>query len=240
MALATRADLKTLLSKTTTAEDALFDLILAAADAAVKTYCGRDFEQATYTDYYSGTGRRELVLRQRPVVSVTNVWEDAAGFFGDNPAGAFDSTRLLTQGTDYALRRDWAPQATGSVTASQSKSGILYRIGTVWPRFTETYPPGWFGVYRVSQGYLSNEGGPALGNVKVTYVAGFASVPADVGYACLALAAWMYKTRKFGGMSVQQESLRDYAYTLAQQALGGLPEMGSTRQLLARYKEVAV
>ena len=67
MALTTLADLKTYLGISDSSEDALLNLLIADADAAILGYIGRTIEQATLTEYYSGDGTQMLVLKQRPV-----------------------------------------------------------------------------------------------------------------------------------------------------------------------------
>lgn len=42
--------------------------LIEMADKAIKAYLKRDIEQAHYTEYYSGDGHRDIVLRQRPLV----------------------------------------------------------------------------------------------------------------------------------------------------------------------------
>lgn len=54
-----------------TSRDALLTQALNGADAAVKRFCKRDLEDAVYTEYYSGHGMRDLVLRQWPVLTFT-------------------------------------------------------------------------------------------------------------------------------------------------------------------------
>ena len=76
MALTTLADLKTYLGISDSSEDALLNLLIADADAAILGYIGRTIEQATLTEYYSGDGPQMLVLKQRPVTAVTSVHVD--------------------------------------------------------------------------------------------------------------------------------------------------------------------
>lgn len=50
-----------------------FPLLCDAADAWVKAYCRRDFESATYTEYYNGHGLPDLCLDQYPVTDLTRL-----------------------------------------------------------------------------------------------------------------------------------------------------------------------
>jgi hypothetical protein len=130
----------------------------------IEEYLGRKIKQATYTELYSGNGQAFLVLRQRPVQSITALYLDDYAYWGDAP-GAFDpATTLQVEGTDYALDRD---QPDGS-----SRSGLVYRVHGYWPR------PITYGPARIAP-----ELGPRAGNIKITYTAGYADPPPDLQLA---------------------------------------------------------
>jgi hypothetical protein len=229
--LSTLAAVKLLLGVTDSSQDALLTQELTAADAAVKSYCKRDFEQASYTDYLSGNNNRDLLLRQRPVQTIDSVYEDLTGYWGQGP-NAFGPAMQLTPGIDWVFVRD------GN---GVGESGLLRRIGglgLIWP------------YYGFQQGG-SLAGGPlgpiwrrGSGNVKVSYTAGYApgAIPADLQQAVNSLTIWLNYTRKRGGYPAQSESLGDYSVSLAVQALsqGQIPEMGTIRQLLAKYRDLAL
>lgn len=50
-----------------TSQDTLLTSLLGAADAFVKSYTGRDFEQQDYTHIFNWKGEYEFLLRQYPV-----------------------------------------------------------------------------------------------------------------------------------------------------------------------------
>jgi hypothetical protein len=58
---------------TTTAEDDTLDALIAAVSRSIENYCWRTFSVTTHDELYPGSGRRELVLRQYPAVSVERV-----------------------------------------------------------------------------------------------------------------------------------------------------------------------
>lgn len=107
----------------TWADDALRSLI-ASVSGWIDQYCGRTFGPREYTHFLKGSGTQRLALPERPVQSVTAVYYDEKGYWGDAP-GAFGADKLLVEGVDYALERD---QSDGS-----SQSGVIYRINGVWP-----------------------------------------------------------------------------------------------------------
>jgi len=228
--LATLQQVKTHLNVQVSTYDTQLTQWLDAAISAVTNYCGTSFEQATRTEYYQPDGYK-LVLKNRPVISVTSVYENAGAYWGsaDNP---WTSDYLLTAGTDYALQTDAAElTATYGYT---SRSGIIIRIGRRWARrYANNTTPGMSG-YNLSVPDL-----PAQGSVKVVYVSGYTTVPAAVTQAVLwEVDAYRSRAEK-GGQQLTAESLGEYSYSMAQQdaafAKGGLLSSAAV-QLLAPFK----
>jgi len=240
MALTTLDKVKCFLGLKTDQENSRLLVLVEAVSAAIKQYTDREFEQATYTEFYSGDGLPILQLRQRPVTSITTIHVDSGAYYGQ-AAGAFDATTLLTPGTDYALVYD------GAIAGSPvSRRGHVERIGRVWTMATNSrgFYPSW---YDDRTGGLSHEPPfPRGGNIKVVYVAGFSTttMPKDVELAANLYVAMLRRTSKFGGDSPQSERLGEYQYSLfaAGGAGGGsaAAEIGTIRQLLSRYREVAI
>lgn len=220
MALTTRANIKSLIGVSDTSLDALIDLLIPQADAIIKGYLQRDIEQATYTEYYDGSGDKVLLLNQTPVQSITSVHLDSDGYYGDG-TDAFPASSALVEGTDFVLRKDDA-------TATEvSKSGILYHTGKGWPR-----------PFSRRQGQLTSSPGSGMGNIKVVYVAGWATVPADIQFAANKVVVSMIGERDKAGR-LQSENIEDYSYTL----VSGEEEaqaLDSVKGSLARYKRIVI
>lgn len=254
MALSTLAALKTAIGipATNTAKDAQLTALLAAADAAAKTYTGQGLESTSYpgqvagtvgdAGFYSGNGRRGLILRQGPVTAVSAVYLDAAGYGGQNTANGytpFAANTQLTQGSDWIIEYD------GSIGGSPASfCAILKRVGGSGGSGDNF---GWYPQHGALPGSLTQPGRYPVWpvgslNIKVQYTAGFPAnaIPADLVQAVHELAAWLFKVAAHGGFPVQSESLADYSYSLAVNSLQGRPELGSIRQLLARYRRIAV
>ncbi len=208
-------------SSSDTSQDSWLTNLMTAADATVKSYLGQNIEPANYLEFYEGTGTRFLPLRQRPVTAINNLWVDFNANYGQNPAGAFGTDTLLTQGSDYVLDYD--------AGGTNSRSGLVVRINTVWSQVGRTYYPG----------KMTAEIGPAFGSIKVDYNAGYATIPIDIQYACCYLVAFMRRTIKIGG-EIHSERIGDYAYELKTLRIPQHPEIGTARQLLSRYKEFAM
>ena len=72
--LATLAAVKSWLSVTSSADDALLSSLITAASRAIYAYLGRSsILPATYSEWYDGQGGRTLVLRRWPVLSVSQL-----------------------------------------------------------------------------------------------------------------------------------------------------------------------
>lgn len=201
-------------------QDNWLDALRVGAEAVVKERVGRNLESQNYVEYYSGTSQRNIVLRQRPVTQVNNVWLDYQANFGQFP-GSFPTSSLLINGTDYVLDYDQG--------GTQSRSGILWRLHTVWAEIGREYYPG----------KLSAEIGPLYGNVKVDYVGGFVTIPDDLQYAVAYLVAWMKRNIPFGGV-LGAERIGQYSYELMNYRHLNYPELATVDQVLGRYKEFSI
>ena len=221
---------KAFLNQTDATKDVWLGALQLAAESEVRSYCGRNFDQRSYVDYLDGTGQRELYVKQTPVYSVASVYYDPNGFFGDFTP-SYDSTTLLTDGTDYAVRWD----GTDSAGTKVSHSGVLYRVNTVWSELGRQYVPG----------KLYSELAPQFGSIKVSYTAGYptAAMPQDLQYAVCLLCSYYMKTVKLGGFPLEGEKIGDYSYRLhfpMRHTEQTYPELGAARALLAKYREPAI
>lgn len=220
MSVITKTTIKTLLGLNDTTLDDVIDLLIPQAEALVKSYLQREIEETTFTEYYSGTGKQILVLNQTPVQSILSVHEDADGYF-ENGTDAFPTSSVLAEGKDFVLRKDNASDN------EVCKSGILYRIGKAWPRpFTHRH------------GQLALGPGLGLGNIKVVYVAGWTTIPADIQFAISKLVTSMLETRNKSGR-LESESIEDYSYSLS--GVGESDKMlDSVKSSLSHYKKVVI
>jgi hypothetical protein len=133
------------------------------------------------------------VLSNRPVVSITGVYVDAVGYYGQS-AGGFAASTMLTQGQDYALVNP---------NASERNPGILQMLSALWDGT---------GLSNWPQGQ---------GNIKVVYVAGYTQVPADISQAVAMIVGQML-AQSDRGLPMQSETLGEYSYTLLTGAPGQL------------------
>ena len=203
-------------------QDDNLNAILLASEQIVQNWLGRRLEQATTTEYLSGTGKRTITLRERPVTSITSVYEDFNGHYGTSP-DSFLTSKLLVAGRDYTLDLD--------TNGTSSISGLLIRINSTWMEIGRVYVAG----------KLSPETGPVYGNIKVTYTHGYLSGPEDIIFATCMVASYMRRNIGVGG-DISSEKLGDYAYKLGGNGLdsrSSIPEIASANAILSRHRECA-
>ena len=225
MALTTRENVRQHLAIGDTAStwDRAIDAVIPRIDAIIKQYCQQNLERKTYTEYHSGANQRHVVLRELPVVSITNLWEDSDGYFGKGTS-PFASGDLLTHGTDYVLEFDDADQ----FGSAMSRSGRVVRIqDRGWPL-----------------GY---------GNIKVSYTAGWDVLPHDIVEAATLVASEIVDSVRQASVTgsggseskIVEERLGDYVVryegvktggATARVALKGLSEKAAG--MLERYRAI--
>ncbi len=212
-----------------TTEDARIQQLLDGAEEAIWQWIGRErvqgyhpFEQVQSTEYYDGKQRQMLVLRRRPTVSVQAVWVDRSGYYGQNPTAFVDPQTSWNVGTQCALMRN---------DESEANPGILVAFAGV--------VPSWQGQAVISPAWPAG-----MGNIKVTYTAGYSSLPLDLVSAICNITAAIRKAAPRGNQ-LASETLGRYTYTLMRSGgkAGGtadVNEIGMAISTLARYKEVNV
>lgn len=206
MALANLTQLRSHLSLTAanSSLNTTLQQILDESCASVVSRLSRDIEASNYTEYLSGNGQKDLVLKQRPVntaAATIAVYQDQLGAYGAGNNSFNATTSLLNYGTDCVVIPDGP---------NTSNSGVLRRLGSTFgTAFIGGHPAGALSTpYRYAVWPVGD------GNIKVTYTGGFANVPADIQSGVLQLAATVYRTRLYGGLFQAAESLGEYRTTL--------------------------
>lgn len=189
---------------------------LAAAESLLKRLCGREFTYKSRVFYLDGNGTQDLAIPETPVQSITSVYVDRTGYYGQGD-DAFASDTILTSGDDYYLVID------DHGVNGWSRSGILRRVNAVWP----------YNVTRQPR-YLSLQREPCRGCIKVTAITGYTLVPYDLKMAIFDIVN-MYKSAADDGRLLQSEGGEGYNYSL-----GGLDQeamrLGSVRNVISIYK----
>jgi uncharacterized phiE125 gp8 family phage protein len=96
VALVTLTDAKQYLKVTTSNDDAILATLINSVSAWIQGYLKRNLVSKTYTEYYSGDGSNELILRNTPIVSITSIYVDSLR------AWASDN---LVDSTDYIIKK---------------------------------------------------------------------------------------------------------------------------------------
>ena len=189
----------------------------AGVSTLVQRWCGREFAQASLTEFYHTNGTKNIVLRRRPVTSVDSVHLDYTGYAGQSQ-DPFPVSSLLREGIDYYLDER---------SPGLSNTGLLVRSKGVWPERVRAREPD----------KLVAESYPLRGNLKVSYTGGYAEIPQDIQFACAQIVSFARRSAPFGAAPVM-ERLGDHLYKIGQIALMTAPELGSARQILTIYKEM--
>lgn len=145
------------------------------------------------------------------------VYLDQAGFYGSGET-PFPSSTQLVPGLDFAVIPDQYDYS--------SRSGLLERIGGVWPPLVE-----------YTRGYLHAGLRDTRGPVKVVYAAGFAtgSVPADIELAVNLVAANLRTLRL--GAPVNSHSYDGFSISMTRGRRLTDP-MEPAMSILSRYRSL--
>ena len=193
-ALTSVADVKELLGITGATQDNLITRNINYATKIILNYCGvTSFRSTAYVEYYDGIGGNELVLRNRPVITMTSVqWRDEAG----NNA-SFETL----DSEDYFVDTD---------------AGIIKSLIDL---------------------------GGSFHTWKISYTAGYASIPDDLAEACARMAAYMLENGTAGtSIKSKQEGQRKIEYFDSSSAGGtaSLIDSLGLDDILRPYCDVAI
>lgn len=197
--------------------------VLYAAEDHIKRWCNREFVyKSSQTEYYDGTGTPHLHLKRFPVSvssGITSVKLDWSGNYGTT-SDSFASGTALTSGEDYAL----VPDGT-SLMGDGNCSGILYRIGGVWP-------------LRVRRSYGRLAGGleGLPGCIQVVYAGGFQLMPRSLKEAVWDVATYMHLKSTSGRLAMSESG---EGYSVAYAPIGDDAKMiGSVQSVINTFQNL--
>ncbi len=77
MAIITVEQVKNYLKINTTSDDveSIIDRLIDRVQKSFESYCNRNFESASYTEYYDGQGSNILVLKQLPITVIDSIYD---------------------------------------------------------------------------------------------------------------------------------------------------------------------
>lgn len=201
-------------------EDSLLLNLIKRCDQVTKTWLKvANWELTTqYTEFLNGNNDPIVILRQKPVLSIVNVWEDPNACAGQGP-NDFGPDTLLVAGEDYYLPPN---MPDGSNT---SWTGQLVRLNGVWA-----------GQWVYYRGLLTPTLRKSTGTIKVIYNAGWASgVPADVTLAAENMIAAFRMGSQYG-KSLSTLSYKGFSANFQPSADGFFSEQ--LKDLLPTYRRL--
>ena len=188
MALATATTWQAFTGQTLAGADlTALESIATAVDAAIKKRLRHPVELTTYTNLIFDAPATEVfsLAKYAPVrASGLTIYRNPTAY---GQASAFNSTHLLTVGVDYFL--DLGPD-----NATESRSGLVYRVGGAW----------WGVSYRYPHLSLDSRVGSAKGSLLVSFSAGYSAVPADITLAAHLAMSKIREMRLYGGQASSQ------------------------------------
>lgn len=185
--------LKAYVGYSATDRDVVYGQLITEVSQAIRTRLNQTITAATYTVVLDAPCTPVIVLGEGPVkLAGLTVYYNYQAY--GNPA-AFTSTNLLTLYQDYYL-----DVSERDNTVSKSRR-LIYLQGA------------WGANYYRAPSQLSQSLIPTPGAVKVTYSAGFDTVPTDVTMATNLACQKLFMARDRGAMPTS-ESLTGYSYSL--------------------------
>lgn len=194
-ALTSLADVKESLGITGTSQDNLIRRKINQATDMIESFCGKNnnqhFISTTYTnEEYDGIGTNQLILKNRPVISISNF-----------------SERSTTENVN-----SWT-------TIDSQDYFVDLTAGVIDCRFRTL---NYWNIY------------------KVTYIAGFATIPSDLAEACVMLSSALVENAA-GGNAVKQKSQgpKSISYYDNSQTSSLIEQLGID-DMLQRYTQIPI
>lgn len=228
-ALSTLANANTYLGLTTDAGaiDAYIENIINRASDIIENYCHRKFKGRLYIkERYDGNDQEVIYLKQYPVLAINLdnlAWDSTLKKVTRNDGGSFvtdgfvaadkvlvqnsdENSGLLTIGTGGVAATILTFTET-IVTDADDDNVILSRFRELWINDDEIDEDD----YEVNEDHIYYNGGFSEGhkNVRITYYAGYATIPDDLEQACLKLVKLAYDKDE----GIKAESLGPHSIT---------------------------
>lgn len=175
------------ISRADVSRDTQIKALVNAVSDQLARLIHRNIAKTEYTEYLSGDGDSILKLSNYPIISVSRVCIDNAGYFGQ-AENSFPVSSDLIQGVDYAIMA--GVNGIGS-------SGFLRKIGGNW------YRPRGYAI-----GKVAVQHGAPTGNILVEYMAGYSPIPGAIKFAVSGLVSRAMSSIA-SGLPASSESYED-------------------------------
>lgn len=124
VAVVNLADTKLYLKITETDDDDMITQLINECSRKAGLYCGRRLRSASYTEFYNGSGRTSLYLKNFPVTAITSVYDDPDRGFGAN---------YLKDSADYYIEKESGQLQLfnngGAFNAGRANVKVVYVAG---------------------------------------------------------------------------------------------------------------
>lgn len=147
---------------------------------------------------------------------------------------AYTAEKYNGQGGSYLFLKQYPVTAITTI--------VLW--DTVSNAASKTYAENTDYLYDLNEGWLYLREGFQIGvlNYRITYTAGYTTLPYDLRQACAMYAEWMYNN--FGKTGMSSESLGDYSYQLDVKdkfaSIGGIAVPASILSVLSKFVKVDI
>ncbi len=189
----TLSEFKSRLGISGSSQDATLTAILTGVEAQTRVYLNFDPSISSLTEYYDSFNSYYISLHRWPVTSVTSVYLDQRGFYGESPDG-FPAETLLTQGVDYLVSIDQGV-----------RSGVLVRVGQPWL----------YNLQRIGGVDLTALPSPCPGAIKCSYVVDTTDVLAVATQAGYLESTAQYRSILLGAGILTSDSLDGASVTVS-------------------------
>lgn len=110
---------------------AIVQTILDGCDKWVKSYCGRDFESASYTEHKSGTGGQILNLDQWPITAVTRIAVGKRTVIRVKNTATNTTASVSVNSTGVVLEKDGVTDSTVTFATYTTMTTIVAAINAL-------------------------------------------------------------------------------------------------------------
>ena len=189
MAIINLNELKSYLKITSSTDDVRLEALITYAQKLVENYCGREFEAASYTEYFDG-GKPSVFVKRIPINNVTTVAEydgvDYVPLNGPNSDGSLYNTASNTNVIEYTFYSE-----TGEVSKMVGETTGVFDMDISGHKLFNNYAKG----------------------VKIVYNGGYVTAPADLKLCVMDVIKMLHKDWQSQSLTFQGETVRQHDFS---------------------------
>ena len=107
-------------------QDDRYGATLDAASSAIRRYCGREFQEASLTEYYDGNGAPWVYVKRPPIITLTSVHDDPdRDYTSSSEVLSADRITYANEGKIF--------RTSGGFASSQQNIKVIYIGGFTLP-----------------------------------------------------------------------------------------------------------